>query len=82
VSDAELTQQWRLLQRQGVRHIGYYPDDFLKDQPALKTLQRSLSVRSLLRRSLPGSPPPRDIPSQLAGLPGAGAVRIESGVQP
>lgn len=76
VSDAELTQQWRLLQRQGVRHIGYYPDDFLKDQPTLKTLQRSLSVRSLLKRSLP------EIPSQLAGLPGAGSTSAEGGVRP
>lgn len=82
VSDAELARQWLLLQRRGVRHIGYYPDDFLKDQPTLKTLQRSLSVRALLKRSLPGSPPPRDMPPQLAGLPGAGTVRAESGVQP
>jgi biofilm PGA synthesis lipoprotein PgaB len=82
VPDAELTQQWRLLHRQGVRHIGYYPDDFLKDQPTLKTLQRSLSVRSLLKRSLPGNPPPQDIPPQLAGLPGAGTVLTEGRVQP
>jgi biofilm PGA synthesis lipoprotein PgaB len=78
VSDAELTQQWGLLQRQGVRHIGYYPDDFLKDQPTLKTLQRSLSVRSLLKRSLPGNPPPQDIASQLAGA----RTAAESGVRP
>jgi biofilm PGA synthesis lipoprotein PgaB len=75
VSDAELAEQWRLLQRHGVRHIGYYPDDFLKNQPAQKTLQRSLSMRSLLRRAMPGDPAP------LAGAV-ADAARAGTGEQP
>ncbi|MDP2449015.1 MAG: poly-beta-1,6-N-acetyl-D-glucosamine N-deacetylase PgaB [Polaromonas sp.] len=81
VSDAELMQQWRLLQRQGVRHIGYYPDDFLKDQPTLKTLQRSLSVRSLLKRSVPNGSSPQIVPPQPAGQ-GTLTAGGEAGAQP
>ena len=52
VPDAELTRQWTLLQRAGVRHLGYYPDDFLNDQPSLETVRRAISVRTLLPRAL------------------------------
>jgi len=68
VSDAELSRQLLLLQRQGVRHVGYYPDDFLNDQPSLKTLQRTLSMRSLLKRKLPDSSSPQITPPQVARL--------------
>jgi len=51
VADAELTRQWTLLQRAGVRHLGYYPDDFLNNQPSLETVRRAISVRSLLSRA-------------------------------
>lgn len=53
VSDEELTRQWTLLQRAGVRHLGYYPDDFLNNQPSLDTVRRAISMRSLLPRALP-----------------------------
>jgi len=52
VPDAELTRQWTLLRRAGVRHLGYYPDDFLNDQPSLETVRRAISVRTLLPRAL------------------------------
>ena len=68
VSDAELSRQLLLLQRQGVRHVGYYPDDFLNDQPSLKTLQRTLSMRSLLKRKLPDSSSPQITPTQVVKL--------------
>jgi len=63
VPDAELARQWTLLQRAGVRHLGYYPDDFLNDQPGLDTVRRAISVRTLLPRALrtpaqPEGPPP------------------------
>jgi biofilm PGA synthesis lipoprotein PgaB len=66
VPDAELTRQWTLLQRAGVRHLGYYPDDFLHDQPSLDTVRRAISVRSLLPRALRASAaaaiPPQPVP--------------------
>ncbi|MGJ7612755.1 MULTISPECIES: poly-beta-1,6-N-acetyl-D-glucosamine N-deacetylase PgaB [unclassified Variovorax] len=62
VPDAELTRQWTLLQRAGVRHLGYYPDDFLNDQPSLDTVRRAISVRSLLPRAL--GPASAEIPPQ------------------
>jgi len=81
VADAELAQQWRLLQRHGVRHIGYYPDDFLKDQPSLKTLQRALSVRSLLKRPLPDSSAPQGVAARPAG-PVTGVAHAQVEVRP
>jgi biofilm PGA synthesis lipoprotein PgaB len=71
VADAELSRQLLLLQRQGARHVGYYPDDFLNNQPSLKTLQRGLSTRSLLNRKLPDRSSPQITPSQVAGLSAA-----------
>ncbi len=52
VPDEELTRQWTLLQRAGVRNLGYYPDDFLNNQPSLDTVRRAISVRTLLPRAL------------------------------
>jgi biofilm PGA synthesis lipoprotein PgaB len=75
VSDAELSRQLLLLQRQGVRHVGYYPDDFLNDQPSLKTLQRTLSMRSLLKRKLPDTSSPQITPPQVARLSAANSER-------
>lgn len=63
VPDAELTRQWTLLHRAGVRHLGYYPDDFLNDQPSLETVRRAISVRTLLPRVL-RSPSAAEIPPQ------------------
>jgi biofilm PGA synthesis lipoprotein PgaB len=58
VPDDELARQWTLLQRAGVRHLGYYPDDFLNNQPSLEVVRRAISVRTLLPRSLRSSPSP------------------------
>lgn len=55
VADAELARQWTLLQRAGVRHLGYYPDDFLNNQPSLEVVRRAISVRTLLPRALRAS---------------------------
>lgn len=42
--DSQLLAQWmRRLQWQGVRHFGYYPDDFHSDQPRLQTIRPVLS---------------------------------------
>jgi biofilm PGA synthesis lipoprotein PgaB len=40
--------QMRLLQGHGVRHLAYYPDDFAKDQPALKVLRPQFSASDTL----------------------------------
>ena len=50
VPDEELARQWTLLQRAGIRHLGYYPDDFLNNQPSLDVVRRAISVRTLLSR--------------------------------
>lgn len=59
VPDEELARQWSLLQRAGVRHLGYYPDDFLNNQPSLEVVRRAISVRSVLARPLPEEIPPQ-----------------------
>ena len=83
VSDAELSRQLLLLQRQGVRHVGYYPDDFLNDQPSLKTLQRALSMRALLKRKLPNNSSPQIVLPQVAGLSATNSERpAQSKVRP
>jgi biofilm PGA synthesis lipoprotein PgaB len=58
VADEELARQWTLLQRAGIRHLGYYPDDFLNDQPSLDVVRRAISVRTLLSRPVPQETPP------------------------
>lgn len=58
VPDEELARQWTLLQRAGIRHLGYYPDDFLNNQPSLDVVRRAISVRTLLSR-----PVRQEIPS-------------------
>ena len=65
VADSELARQWTLLQRAGVRHLGYYPDDFLNDQPSLEAVRRAISVRTLLPRAL-RAPAAATIPAQPA----------------
>jgi biofilm PGA synthesis lipoprotein PgaB len=34
----------RLLQAQGVRHIGYYPDNFITGHPALEAIRPYIST--------------------------------------
>jgi biofilm PGA synthesis lipoprotein PgaB len=33
-----------LLQVEGARHLGYYPDDFIKNQPQLEVIRPSISI--------------------------------------
>jgi biofilm PGA synthesis lipoprotein PgaB len=40
-----LQAQVRALTADGVRHIGYYPDDFLGNQPALDDARAAMSAR-------------------------------------
>ncbi len=40
----ELRQTMRWLQSQGVRHLGYYPDDFITDQPDFDLLRQGISL--------------------------------------
>jgi biofilm PGA synthesis lipoprotein PgaB len=46
LSDTELATHLDLLLYNGVRHIAYYPDDFLNDKPALETLRSRLSLNA------------------------------------
>jgi len=45
VPDAELARQMRHLQNLGVRHLGYYPDDFVHQQPGVSTAREALSTQ-------------------------------------
>ena len=40
----ELRQTMRWLQSQGVRHLGYYPDDFITGQPDFDQLRQGISL--------------------------------------
>lgn len=44
ISSQEIAGQLRLLQVAGARNLAYYPDDFLKDHPALKVLRPQFSA--------------------------------------
>lgn len=41
---AVLSRRLRLLQQGGARHLAYYPDDFLRDEPALESIRRAISA--------------------------------------
>ncbi|MEX1827632.1 poly-beta-1,6-N-acetyl-D-glucosamine N-deacetylase PgaB [Luteibacter sp. CQ10] len=41
---AAMGERMRAVQALGARHIGYYPDDFLKDQPALESIRPFISA--------------------------------------
>ena len=41
-----LNQQMRLLQRLGALNIGYYPDDFVTNQPDVTEIHKSFSLQS------------------------------------
>lgn len=53
VADEILEQQFSLLRSMGGRHLAYYPDDFLENQPGLALIKRTLSRQSYLE-SVPG----------------------------
>ena len=44
VSSTELRDTMRMLQVLGVKHIGYYPDDFLNNQPNQDVLRQGISI--------------------------------------
>lgn len=41
-----IADQMRLLQRRGIRHFGYYPDDFIEGRPDLEIIKRAISTNS------------------------------------
>ncbi|HET7833220.1 MAG TPA: poly-beta-1,6-N-acetyl-D-glucosamine N-deacetylase PgaB [Gallionella sp.] len=45
VDSRVLASQMKLLKQQGVRNFGYYPDDFLNDQPSFKVIQPVFSLQ-------------------------------------
>lgn len=46
VPDAVLRDQLRLLQRLGIRNMGWYPDDFIRGQPSADAMMDVISARS------------------------------------
>ena len=55
-----LTQQLQTLSEAGAIHVGYYPDDFLKNQPEMEVIRPYISSRNF--PYLPGS---KKLPSKL-----------------
>jgi biofilm PGA synthesis lipoprotein PgaB len=50
ISAETLVAQWRLLHLGGARNWGYYPDDFLKNQPEEKAIKAAISVETFAGR--------------------------------
>ncbi|MGB6134360.1 MAG: poly-beta-1,6-N-acetyl-D-glucosamine N-deacetylase PgaB [Acidobacteriaceae bacterium] len=48
IPTSELVREMRLLQDHGVRHLGYYPDDFAKNNPRLEVLEPEFSASDFL----------------------------------
>jgi biofilm PGA synthesis lipoprotein PgaB len=48
IATTELVRQMRLLQNHGARHLGYYPDDFAKNNPKLNVLKPEFSASDSL----------------------------------
>ncbi|MBA4388855.1 MAG: poly-beta-1,6-N-acetyl-D-glucosamine N-deacetylase PgaB [Verrucomicrobia bacterium] len=48
VPEPELLEWTRTLAAAGARHIGYYPDDFLRDRPAIKAMRTEYSTKVYL----------------------------------
>jgi biofilm PGA synthesis lipoprotein PgaB len=48
ISTPEIVRQMRLLQDRGVRHLGYYPDDFARNNPKLEVLRPEFSASDSL----------------------------------
>jgi biofilm PGA synthesis lipoprotein PgaB len=44
VPDADLASRFRQLQAAGVRHLGYYPDDFVTDHPDIEAIRPAIST--------------------------------------
>lgn len=50
IPDSVMNRHLALLRQAGVRNLGYYPDDFLNDQPALDAVKPHLSIQQTLGR--------------------------------
>jgi biofilm PGA synthesis lipoprotein PgaB len=48
IATQQIVRQMRLLQAHGVRHLGYYPDDFAKNNPKLEVLRPEFSASDSL----------------------------------
>jgi poly-beta-1,6-N-acetyl-D-glucosamine N-deacetylase len=44
IDSTQLAEQVMILRRAGIRHIGYYPDNFVDDQPNIKVLKPAFSL--------------------------------------
>jgi poly-beta-1,6-N-acetyl-D-glucosamine N-deacetylase len=44
VAESDVTSRIELLEVNGVRHVGYYPDDFIKNHPGLESIRPSISI--------------------------------------
>jgi poly-beta-1,6-N-acetyl-D-glucosamine N-deacetylase len=44
INSTKLAEHVMILRRAGIRHIGYYPDNFLEDQPSVKVLKPVFSL--------------------------------------
>jgi biofilm PGA synthesis lipoprotein PgaB len=53
VDSERLRRTMRWLQSLGVRHLGYYPDDFIGNQPSLEDLRQGISLADAYGEVLP-----------------------------
>ncbi|HUB88171.1 MAG TPA: poly-beta-1,6-N-acetyl-D-glucosamine N-deacetylase PgaB [Dyella sp.] len=44
ITDEDVDARLRLLQIAGARHLGYYPDDFIRNQPQLEAVRPAISI--------------------------------------
>ena len=44
VAESGVAGRVELLEAQGARHVGYYPDDFIKNHPELESIRPSISI--------------------------------------
>ncbi|RUL79831.1 poly-beta-1,6-N-acetyl-D-glucosamine N-deacetylase PgaB [Dyella choica] len=44
VSNQDIDARFRLLQVEGARHLGYYPDDFIQNHPQLEAVRPAISI--------------------------------------
>lgn len=50
IPDDVMDRHFAILHEEGIRNLGYYPDDFLDNQPALDIIKPHLSIQRLLGR--------------------------------
>jgi biofilm PGA synthesis lipoprotein PgaB len=53
IDSSRLRQTMRWLQSLGVRHLGYYPDDFISGHPSFDDLRRGISLAESYGETLP-----------------------------